>query len=78
MGACVIEASSALDLSSEAAMYELLMEQNITYLSIGHRPSLVSFHNKKLVLAGGGTKPRLEAIRHDKVAPDQATHDGLH
>jgi len=50
------EASSALDLESEARMYQLLQaiadENRLTYISVGHRPSLLAFHNKKLRLMG--------------------------
>lgn len=45
------EATSALDLDSEESMYELLQVLNITYLSVGHRPSLLKYHNKKLIMS---------------------------
>ncbi len=48
------EATSALDEVSEAAMYELLDELRLTYMSVGHRSSLYKFHTKKLVLQGPG------------------------
>jgi vitamin B12/bleomycin/antimicrobial peptide transport system ATP-binding/permease protein len=59
------EATSALDIESEAKMYTLLRNmaqrtvQNgslgsspLTYISVGHRPSLAAFHDKKLRLLG--------------------------
>jgi len=45
------EASSALDLDSEKAMYLLLDEiPGLTYISVGHRPSLLNYHDSKLRL----------------------------
>jgi vitamin B12/bleomycin/antimicrobial peptide transport system ATP-binding/permease protein len=53
------EATSALDLSNERAMYEALADVNVTYVSVGHRPSLLAFHTHKLVLRGPGALPSL-------------------
>jgi len=51
------EATSALDVASEEKMYKLLQKQgeddNLTYVSVGHRPTLNEYHNKRLVLNGG-------------------------
>lgn len=38
------EATSALDVTNERRLYELLQSQDITYISVGHRPSLVDYH----------------------------------
>jgi len=47
------EASSALDLVSEKSMYELLESiPHLTYISVGHRPSLLHYHDTKLKLKG--------------------------
>jgi vitamin B12/bleomycin/antimicrobial peptide transport system ATP-binding/permease protein len=35
------ESTSALDTGNEAALYAALGAQGITYVSVGHRPSLV-------------------------------------
>jgi hypothetical protein len=44
-------------------MYEALQAlDNITYVSVGHRPSLLRYHSKKLVLAGPGNPPHVEDI----------------
>lgn len=74
------EASSALDLESEKAMYQVsqirpevvghvdattemgvwgcyqLLEEvpGLTYVSVGHRPSLLAYHDTKLKLLGSG------------------------
>jgi vitamin B12/bleomycin/antimicrobial peptide transport system ATP-binding/permease protein len=59
------EATSALDMVAEAKMYIVLrnMAQNtfqdgkwsgpgLTYISVGHRPSLLTYHDKRLRLGG--------------------------
>jgi ABC-type uncharacterized transport system fused permease/ATPase subunit len=62
------ESTSALDMASEARMYALLQQQTapaapttmqhddggggLTYISVGHRPSLVQYHDKRLRLMG--------------------------
>ena len=65
----VDEATSALDMAAEAKMYTILrnMAQNtfddgkwsgpaMTFISVGHRPSLLNYHDKRLRL--GGTDPK--------------------
>jgi putative ATP-binding cassette transporter len=61
------EATSALDLVSEGKMYNLLQDMGrtgttmggvtaapgLTYVSVGHRPSLLAYHDKRLRLGGG-------------------------
>ena len=56
------EATSALDELTESAMYSLLGELGITYLSVGHRASLYRFHSKKLVLSGPGREIHCESM----------------
>ncbi|MEA5616269.1 ABC transporter ATP-binding protein/permease [Cronbergia sp. UHCC 0137] len=38
------EATSALDINNEEKLYNLLMEIDTTFISIGHRPTLKKFH----------------------------------
>ena len=47
------ESTSALPLQTEKAMYSLLDDIETTYISVGHRPSLLQYHNKKLFLGPG-------------------------
>lgn len=56
------ESTSALDVMAERKMYQLLKDTSIggeervgelTYVSVGHRPSLLSYHNLKLSLRDG-------------------------
>ncbi|XP_076947874.1 ABC transporter D family member 2, chloroplastic-like [Bidens hawaiensis] len=42
------ESTSALDEGNEAHLYDKVNEAGITYISIGHRASLVKFHKKAL------------------------------
>ena len=43
------EATNAMDLATEVAMYSMLIAEDMFY-----RPSLMRYHNKKLVLNGTG------------------------
>ena len=54
------ESTSALDVVAEKKMYALLKEgltstsgDPITFVSVGHRPSIVAFHDLKLLLRDG-------------------------
>jgi len=49
------EASAALDLNSEERMYSALADANVTYISVGHRPSLLRYHDKILRLSSDNT-----------------------
>lgn len=56
------EATSATDLATESRLYQLLLQQGISLISVGHRPSLRAFHHRELRLDGrGGWK--LETIK---------------
>lgn len=44
------ESTSALDEENEAALYELVREAGITYISVGHRSSLRKFHSSRLAI----------------------------
>jgi len=61
------ESTSALDLASERRMFEVLQEvlPDISYVSVGHRPSLLEYHDTKLTLKEGGTT--IEPIIHDQL-----------
>ena len=53
------ESTSALDVVAEKKMYTLLQEisgesdEGLTYVSVGHRPTLLAYHNLKLLLRDG-------------------------
>lgn len=44
------EATSALDVKNERQLYELLATLDLVYISVGHRPSLLDYHQKVLEL----------------------------
>lgn len=48
------EATSALDVNNEARLYGYLKESGTTFVSVGHRPTLLDYHDKVLELQGGG------------------------
>ena len=73
------ESTSALDLQSEEALYKLLQELDITYISVGHRPSLLSYHNKKMRLKSaahgvhGGAGASIEIVELAPGGKESAT-----
>jgi vitamin B12/bleomycin/antimicrobial peptide transport system ATP-binding/permease protein len=46
------EATSALDINNEAKLYSKLQELGVQFISVGHRPSILAFHNRVLDLQG--------------------------
>ena len=48
------EATSALDQANELRLYGILQESGTTYISVGHRASLIKYHRNVLALDGKG------------------------
>lgn len=48
------ESTSALDVNNEGYLYQLLKDSHITYLSVGHRPTIVPYHEKIVEFLGDG------------------------
>jgi len=48
------ESTSALDTRNERLLYGALKQAGVTYVSVGHRPTLLSFHERVLLLHGDG------------------------
>lgn len=48
------EATSALPVRDEANLYRLLLERDISYISVGHRESLLEHHDLVLEICGEG------------------------
>jgi ABC-type uncharacterized transport system fused permease/ATPase subunit len=48
------ESTSALDTTNERLLYQALKDAGVTYVSVGHRPTLLNFHERVLVLKGDG------------------------
>ncbi len=47
------EATSALDIKNESTLYQHLLNTNTTFVSVGHRPSLVKYHRWILEMQEG-------------------------
>jgi vitamin B12/bleomycin/antimicrobial peptide transport system ATP-binding/permease protein len=47
------EATSALDIKNEAILYQYLLNSNTTFISVGHRPSLIQYHRWLLEMQPG-------------------------
>ena len=56
------EATSALDIDNEASLYQYLLENNTTFISVGHRPSLIKYHDWLLDIQPG-EKWKLQAAK---------------
>ena len=48
------EATSALDVTNEGHLYEQLVNSGITYISVGHRPTLEKYHHLVLEILENG------------------------
>uniref|UniRef100_A0A7S2XZ84 ABC transporter domain-containing protein n=1 Tax=Fibrocapsa japonica TaxID=94617 RepID=A0A7S2XZ84_9STRA len=71
------EATSALDLTNERRMYTLIQEHlsdSLSYVSVGHRPSLMDFHDSKLILSAS-SESRLEQICTSSINTSVGTLD---
>jgi putative ATP-binding cassette transporter len=64
------EATASLDEPSEAALYRLVQQRlkGVTIVSIGHRSTLASFHDRRLTLARDGNR---HVVRHAALEPAQ-------
>ena len=67
------EATASLDEASEAALYRLIEEKlpATTVISIGHRSTLKTFHQRNVVLARDGDRFKLQdqgETRHNDTA----------
>ncbi|PSC71914.1 ABC transporter D family member chloroplastic [Micractinium conductrix] len=49
------ESTSALDTRNERLLYAALRDAGITFISVGHRPTLTAFHDNVLLLHGNGS-----------------------
>jgi vitamin B12/bleomycin/antimicrobial peptide transport system ATP-binding/permease protein len=59
------EATSALDVATEKWLYQLLTQREMAFVSVGHRPTLVEFHDTVLELDGQGGWRLLPAAGYD-------------
>ena len=59
------EATSALDVDTEDHLYSLLRQRDLAVISVGHRPTLKSFHDVVLELRGTGDWSLIPAASYD-------------
>lgn len=64
------ESTSALDLATEEKMYGALAAAGVTVVSVGHRPSLLRYHDRILRVLGEDGSWRLEEVDAAAVAKD--------
>ena len=58
------EATSALDVNTEKRLYELLVQREMAFVSVGHRPTLKDYHDTVLELDGSGAWRLLPAASY--------------
>jgi putative ATP-binding cassette transporter len=63
------EATSALDVTNEALLYGLLKQAGATFVSVGHRPSLLTYHDAVLELRGKGEWRLVPVTEYAVAAP---------
>jgi len=61
------EATSAVDVATEKLLYEALAESGATYISVGHRSTLLAYHSRVLQLLPGG-----DSVQKDSTPADHA------
>ena len=59
------EATSALDVATEKHLYNLLKKRDLAVISVGHRPTLIEFHENVLELVGDGKWRLLPTTSYD-------------
>ena len=62
------EATSALDTVNEANLYGWLQQLGINYISVGHRSSIIAYHDSVLELLGHNKWRLLSAQDYRKAA----------
>jgi len=63
------EATSALDKTNEENLYRQLRASGTTYVSVGHRSSLLGYHDRVLELRGGGNWRLVPATEFTAAVP---------
>jgi vitamin B12/bleomycin/antimicrobial peptide transport system ATP-binding/permease protein len=63
---CIDEGSSALDMANEERLYNVLRDMKITVVSVGHRPSLLKYHDTLLRLGRDDGSWTLEGIEEEQ------------
>ena len=66
---------SALDIGNEANVYSALQDSGLTYVSVGHRPSIAAFHSQVLSLSLDGSQVQTEV--HDAINSSGTPDSGV-
>ena len=61
------EATSALDVPTEEILYKQLQETSITFISVGHRPTLKKYHQQLLEITANESWQLKPIITLDKI-----------
>jgi putative ATP-binding cassette transporter len=69
------EATSALDEDNQERLYQLLKESRIGFISVGHRTTLIEYHDRVLQLDRSGSWEITEGTQPGKSKP--APVDGV-
>lgn len=64
--AIIDEGSSALGIEAERRMYEMIRGLGVTVVSVGHRPSLLAYHDKILRLGKSNSGWELQDIKQEQ------------
>lgn len=64
--AIIDEGSSALSIDAEKRMYDMIQGLGVTAVSVGHRPSLLAYHDKILRLGKADESWELEDIKQEE------------
>jgi putative ATP-binding cassette transporter len=63
------EATSALDEDNQERLYQLLKESHVGFISVGHRTTLIEFHDRVLQLDRSGSWEIMEGAQPGKFKP---------
>ncbi|MEP9404087.1 ABC transporter ATP-binding protein/permease [Sphingomonas silueang] len=62
------ESTSAVDIPTESRLYEALIRSGVTFVSVGHRETILRFHDRALRLLPGGGWEMVDADAIEMVA----------
>jgi putative ATP-binding cassette transporter len=71
------ESTSAVDIPTESRLYAALLEEGVTFVSVGHRETILRFHDRALRLLPGGDWELIDAkhIEPTLIQPLGASRD---
>ena len=66
------ESTSALDVDNESRLYSLLRERGVTFVSVGHRPTLADFHDQVYLHAVWVQQNHLQHVSASPLVPSHS------